>query len=61
VISDRDSDEGSAKIPADVRQVVVRHLGAALADAWRRQHHQANDDDQGKDVRPAGSVELHTP
>jgi hypothetical protein len=25
-------------IPADVRQLIVRHLGAALADAWRRTH-----------------------
>ena len=27
-----------ADVPADVRQVIVRQLGAALAETWGRQH-----------------------
>jgi hypothetical protein len=26
------------EIPADVRQVIVRQMALALANAWRRQH-----------------------
>ena len=35
------------EIPADVRQVIVRQLGAALAAAWRRQG----------DAKPSGEKE----
>lgn len=33
-------------LPADVRQTIVDHLAAALADAWRCRH--ANDDEQDR-------------
>jgi hypothetical protein len=40
------------QVPADVRAFIVRRLGAALADAWRRQH-VVRDRDDGGDRRDA--------
>ena len=31
------------EIPTDVRQVIVRQPGAALAEAWRNQHGQKSE------------------
>jgi len=50
-------------LPADVRALIVRELGAALAMAWRRQH--VNDyRDQQRDPREVVSrqvVEIRSP
>lgn len=38
-------------MPADMRKVIVRHLGQALAEAWRRQQvdgHERFDRDDGE-------------
>jgi hypothetical protein len=42
------SDTPIAAIPADVRQVMVRQLGAALAEAWRREHQHTHNEDTEK-------------
>ena len=38
------------ELPADVRALVVRQLGAALAARWRREHGHV-DGDSGRDER----------
>jgi hypothetical protein len=42
------------EIPADIRQLIVQRLGAALASAWRRQHEgdRRDSDREGEPERP---------
>src|SRR5687768_12593224 len=66
-LSSMNSSATIMTIPADIRALIVRQLGAALADAWRRQQ-SVNDERQdpsmvavsdvrsdGETTRPAGS------
>ena len=61
-------DSVKTAIPPDVRQVIVRQLGAALAEAWRRQSEipSTNDerpdcgsDSAGRNARGDGGHEQH--
>ena len=45
-------------ISAEIRQLIVKQLGAALADAWRRQHeHDDEREDVDREVVGAGGAE----
>jgi hypothetical protein len=52
-------------VPPEIRQLIVRQLGLALADAWRKKH-PINDErpetlaaSAGRDVRGSGGREQH--
>ena len=55
----------SSTIPADIRQVIVRQFGAALAAAWRSEYDQENERPvrlelaTGRDVHEGGVREQH--
>ena len=47
----------TGEIPADVRQLIVRQLGAAFADAWRRQHREQNHVHQREELAGEGAAD----
>jgi hypothetical protein len=44
------------EIPAEIRQVIVRQLGAALASAWRARHAGTNESPRALGTRRAESI-----
>lgn len=44
------------ELPADIRQVVVRHFGAALAAAWRAKYAGTDESPHAGETRRAGSI-----
>jgi hypothetical protein len=43
-------------IPPELRQGIVRHFGAALAEAWRKQH---QNDERPERLEPAAGRDVH--